>query len=117
MGGDCIGSDLVPLSTGRDYVKMVIDIACGREPEISEKKEHIAAIRFLMCKKDMERMEEVKEKPSPMPEKNNSAGNLSQRGDPGQRRTPGLLYPSDRNHGGNGRASPPGTKGESDPDF
>lgn len=60
MGGDCIGSDLVPLSTGRDYVKMVIDIACGREPEISEKREHIAAIRFLMCEKDMERMEEFK---------------------------------------------------------
>lgn len=33
MGGDLIGSDLVPLSTGYDYVKAVIDIALGNEPE------------------------------------------------------------------------------------
>ena len=29
MGGDCIGSDLVPLSTGQDFVGMVIDVAAG----------------------------------------------------------------------------------------
>lgn len=33
MGGDLIGSDLVPLSTGYDYVKAVIEIALGKEPE------------------------------------------------------------------------------------
>ena len=27
MGGDCIGSDLVPLSSGQDFVGMVIDVA------------------------------------------------------------------------------------------
>ena len=29
MGGDCIGSDLVPLSTGYDFVKAVIDVSTG----------------------------------------------------------------------------------------
>lgn len=29
MGGDCIGSDLVPLSTGQDFVGMVVDTAAG----------------------------------------------------------------------------------------
>ena len=61
MGGDCIGSDLVPLSTGWDYVKMVIDIACGKEPEIPEKRTHTAAIRFLMCEEDLYRLEELKQ--------------------------------------------------------
>ena len=27
MGGDCIGSDLVPLSTGQDFVAMAVDTA------------------------------------------------------------------------------------------
>lgn len=54
MGGDCIGSDLVYLSTGNDYMKMVIDVARGLEPHIEE-DQHItnAAIRFLMEKGDM----------------------------------------------------------------
>ena len=38
MGGDFIGSDLVRLSTGYDFVKGVIEVALGifNEPEISE---------------------------------------------------------------------------------
>lgn len=36
MGGDCIGSDLVKYSTGYDFVKMVIDVACGREPDFTK---------------------------------------------------------------------------------
>jgi biotin carboxylase len=32
MGGDCIGSHLVPLSCGYDYVGAVIDVALGVEP-------------------------------------------------------------------------------------
>ena len=31
MGGDCIGSDLVKISTGYDFVDMVIDVACGKD--------------------------------------------------------------------------------------
>jgi hypothetical protein len=29
MGGDFIGSDLVPLSTGYDFLKGVVEVACG----------------------------------------------------------------------------------------
>ena len=36
MGGDCIGSDLVRYSTGYDFVKMVIDVACGFEPDFTK---------------------------------------------------------------------------------
>ena len=36
MGGDCIGSHLVPITTGVDYVKAVIDVACGAEPEVGQ---------------------------------------------------------------------------------
>ena len=32
MGGDCIGTDLTPISTGLDYIRMVIDVACGNPP-------------------------------------------------------------------------------------
>lgn len=36
MGGDCIGSDLVLFSTGLDFVKMVIQVACGEEPDFTK---------------------------------------------------------------------------------
>ena len=47
MGGDNIGSDLVPLSTGYDFVRGVIEIAMGEFniPLIREKKH--AGIQFL----------------------------------------------------------------------
>ena len=36
MGGDCIGSDLVRYSTGYDFVRMVVQIACGMAPDFSK---------------------------------------------------------------------------------
>ncbi len=58
MGGGCIGSDLVQLSTGNDYIKMVLDVACGREPEFtSDGNNHFASIRFLMKEEDMSLLE------------------------------------------------------------
>ncbi|MGN1327196.1 MAG: acetyl-CoA carboxylase biotin carboxylase subunit family protein, partial [Clostridia bacterium] len=61
MGGDCIGSDLVPISTGYDYVKMVIDIACGEKPDFTKiiipTK---AAIKFIFNQRDLDAMEEYK---------------------------------------------------------
>lgn len=36
MGGDCIGSELVKYSTGYDYVKMVIEVACGNLPDFTK---------------------------------------------------------------------------------
>ena len=49
MGGDFIGSDLVKLSTGYDFVKGVIDVALGTfaEPKITESK--YSGVYFL-CK-------------------------------------------------------------------
>lgn len=57
MGGDCIGSDLVPLSTGYDFMEMVIDVACGKEPQVVPKHEpQRAEIRFLFTEEDVEKM-------------------------------------------------------------
>jgi hypothetical protein len=57
MGGDCIGSDLVPLSTGYDFMEMVVDVACGKEPKIVPKHEpRQAQIRFLFTMEDVEEM-------------------------------------------------------------
>lgn len=57
MGGDCIGSDLVYLSTGYDFLEMVVDTACGKEPVIvSKKKQQYAEIRFLFTMEDVEQM-------------------------------------------------------------
>ncbi len=61
MGGDCIGSDLVYLSTGYDFLKMVIDISCGKEPEIAVTGEkHKAEIRFIFNNSDIGVFEEIK---------------------------------------------------------
>lgn len=47
MGGDMIGSELVRLSTGYDYVKATIELACGdfTRPEITESR--FSGIYFL----------------------------------------------------------------------
>lgn len=49
MGGDFIGSDLVKLSTGYDFLKGVIDVAFGEfeEPKISE---HNYSGVYFLCK-------------------------------------------------------------------
>lgn len=61
MGGDCIGSDLVRLSTGYDFVKMVIETASGQEPDLTPVKEpEYAAIRFVFGKKDVDILEKIK---------------------------------------------------------
>ena len=59
MGGDCIGSDLVFMSTGNDFVKMVIDVASGKKPEILEGvNPKPAAVRFIMNRNDLLLLEE-----------------------------------------------------------
>lgn len=61
MGGDCIGSDLVKISTGLNYVKMVIDVALGKQPEFKkENNSKIAIIRFIFNKKDLENFQKIK---------------------------------------------------------
>lgn len=59
MGGDCIGSHLVELTTGTDYLEAVIDIALGNPPKEYEKKEGFAAVRFILTKKDKEIFEDI----------------------------------------------------------
>jgi len=62
MGGDCIGSDLVYLSTGYDFLKMVIDVACGEKPEIKPTGNayRIAKIRFIFNEEDIAELENIK---------------------------------------------------------
>nr|AHF26205.1 L-lactate dehydrogenase [uncultured bacterium Contigcl_1787] len=47
MGGDCITTHLVPLSTGIDMIKATIDIACGNDPDIEPKFSKGSAIRYF----------------------------------------------------------------------
>ena len=47
MGGDCITTQLVPLSTGVDMVKATIQISLGMRPDIEPKMEKGAAIRYF----------------------------------------------------------------------
>ncbi len=57
MGGDCIGSDLVFLSTGLDFVGMVLDTALGRAPDLTpHAAPHTAAVRFLFSSADLARL-------------------------------------------------------------
>lgn len=53
MGGDCIGSDLVLLSTGIDYLKMAIQVATGERPKFVRVREpKIAIIKFIFSKEE-----------------------------------------------------------------
>lgn len=55
MGGDCIGSDLVCYSTGFDFVKMVIDVACGKKPDFTKVcTPRPAGIKFIFTTDDLE---------------------------------------------------------------
>ena len=61
MGGDCIGSDLVKLSTGVDFVRAVIETACGVEPRLEAAGEkRVAAVRFLFNAADLDALERIR---------------------------------------------------------
>ena len=47
MGGDCITTHLVPLSTGVDKIKATIDVSLGLNPDITPTQQKGSAIRFL----------------------------------------------------------------------
>ena len=47
MGGDCITTHLVPLSTGIDMIRAMIDSACGKKPDIERRFSRGSAIRYL----------------------------------------------------------------------
>lgn len=55
MGGDFIGSNLVYLSTGIDYLKAVICVALGERPELAPQHPGSAAgVRFIFSDEDIE---------------------------------------------------------------
>lgn len=60
MGGDYIGSEMVRLSTGFDFVRMVIDVACGRAPVFERVCEpRSVLVRFIMGDSDRHVLETV----------------------------------------------------------
>lgn len=60
MGGDCIGSDLVRYSTGIDFVRAVIQVACGIEPDLTPVCEPMPVeVRFLFTQEDVDEMERL----------------------------------------------------------
>ncbi|MBQ9229393.1 MAG: ATP-grasp domain-containing protein [Eubacterium sp.] len=58
MGGDCIGSDLVYLSTGFDFMKAVIDVAVGNPITVICNGNGMAEIRFLFTEADIATMQQ-----------------------------------------------------------
>lgn len=64
MGGDCIGSSLVPLSTGIDFVGDVIRVAMGEEPHINRTCSKVAAVRFVFSQKDLEILRKIRQEHS-----------------------------------------------------
>lgn len=60
MGGDCIGSSLVELSTGFDFVNAVIDVALGIKPEVVKDKKAAAAVRFVFDQRDVDVLQELR---------------------------------------------------------
>lgn len=62
MGGDCIGSDLVQISTGYDYLKMVLDVALGNKPILERvSKPKKAIIKFIFGKKELDELNKIKQ--------------------------------------------------------
>lgn len=47
MGGDCIASHLVPLSTGIDMVRAMINISLGQQPDLTPTLSRGAVIRYI----------------------------------------------------------------------
>ena len=60
MGGDFIGSDLVELSTGVDYVRAVIDTALGERPALTHNAHSVAAVRFVFSQEDVDVLARIK---------------------------------------------------------
>lgn len=66
MGGDCIGSDLVEISTGIDYVGMTLDAAIGNELSFEHtRKPMVATVRFIMNKQDLDNFNAIRDNLEP----------------------------------------------------
>ena len=51
LGGDCITTHLVPLSTGVDMVECCIKIALGEKPDVNSKCSKASVIRYFSCER------------------------------------------------------------------
>lgn len=61
MGGDCIGTDLVPLSSGYDFMGMVINICCGKAPSFEKiRKTMIACNHYILTSEDLDEYNNLK---------------------------------------------------------
>ena len=61
MGGDCIGSDLVQISTGYDFLKMVIDVSVGVKPSfVTCSVPKMVAVKYIFNKNDLSELERIK---------------------------------------------------------
>ena len=66
MGGDCIGSDLVRLSSGHDFLKLTLQAALGEPIDVSVPSDFVprtAAIRFIFNRADLARLNAIKADP------------------------------------------------------
>lgn len=62
MGGDYIGSHLVQLSTGYDFLKAIIDVSLGNEPEkLNEQKNNFALVKFIFSDLDKKQLNKIQE--------------------------------------------------------
>lgn len=60
MGGDCIGSDLVKYSTGYDFLKMVIQVACGETPDFTKVCQPVPVESiFIFNQHDVDKLHEL----------------------------------------------------------
>lgn len=63
MGGDCIGSDLVQISTGYDFLKMTIQVAAGTAPDMKKNFDtKVAAIKFIFSQDELDNLNMIREK-------------------------------------------------------
>lgn len=62
MGGDCIGSDLVRLSTGIDFVRAVVQVSLGTEPDLAPTGvPGRAAVKYIMGEDDLAELRHLQE--------------------------------------------------------
>ena len=61
MGGDFIGSDMVEISTGFDFVKNIIKVAIGEEIDFNyNERERYALVKFIFDINDIYKVENIK---------------------------------------------------------
>ena len=103
MGGDCIGADLVALSTGWDSLGMAVDIACGKAPSFEKIREPgYALVRFIFSPQDLENLKWVKAHYPEAIFRVSEIQPMDGRSIEGQRRALRVFSDGDKDQGGHG---------------